>query len=158
MGEVSSPAPQKPKQCQKGQQAVTKYIRHDSSNSRAGKAHEHKAAAPAVQSEASAEDSLLKAKPVKAGQSIATALLRQTRRKTSANDVLQLKAEEAASVLALDLRQAAHTGEACPTFATLHSGRMSCNVDQHFALAVGAPCICLVSLHLVAQHRLSHNV
>lgn len=140
MGEVSSPAPHKPNQCQKGQQAVTKYIRHDSSNSKAGKAHEHKAAAPAVQSEATAEDSLLKAKPVNAGQSIAAALLRQTRRKASANDVPALQAKEAVSVLALDLRQATHTGEACPTSARLYSGGKYCNVDQHSALAVNVSC------------------
>ncbi len=56
------------------------------------------------------EDSLLKVKPVKAAQSISAALSRQTRKKAAAKDGQTFTAEEAADVLALNLRNACHTG------------------------------------------------
>lgn len=69
------------------------------------------------QAEATDPRALLNAKPVKAGQSIAAALSRQTRKKESAKIPPALSAEEAANVLAMDLRQACHTGQPDCTFS-----------------------------------------
>lgn len=117
VGEVCSPALQKHDQRQKGQQALTKYIRHDSSSSRAGKQQQHKPSVPTVHQEVPDEDSLLKVKPVKAGQSISAALSRQTRKKAAAKDAPAFTAEEAADVLAVNLRHACHTGTYTSAFA-----------------------------------------
>ncbi len=107
---MCSPALQKHNQCQKGQQALTKYIRHDSGSSRAGKRQQHKPSVPTVHQEVPDEESLLKVKPVKAGQSISAALSRQTCKKAAAKSAPALTAEEAADMLAVNLRHACHTG------------------------------------------------
>ena len=117
VGEVCSPALQKHDQRQKGQQALTKYIRHDSSSSRAGKQQQHKPSVPTVHQEVPDEDSLLKVKPVKAGQSISAALSRQTRKKAAAKAAPAFTAEEAGDVLAVNLRHACHTGTYTSAFA-----------------------------------------
>ncbi len=108
MGEVCSPAPQKRSQRQKGQQALTKYVRYDSSSTKPGKPPQHK---ETEQAETMDTPSLLNAKPVRAGQSITAALSRQTRKKPSTKEGAALSAEEAAKVLATDLKQACHTGK-----------------------------------------------
>lgn len=110
VGEVCSPALSKHDQRQKGQQALTKYIRHDSSRSRAGKRQQHKPTMPTDHLEVPDEDSLLKVKPVKAAQSISAALSRQTRKKVAAKDAPAFIAVEAADVLTVNLRHACHTG------------------------------------------------
>ena len=110
VGEVCSPALEKHDQRQKGQQALTKYIRHDSSSFRAGKRQQHRPSVSTVHQEVPDEDSLLKVKPVKAAQSISAALSRQTRKKAAAKDAPAFTAEEAADVLAVNLRHACHTG------------------------------------------------
>ncbi|KAA6420103.1 MAG: hypothetical protein FRX49_09952 [Trebouxia sp. A1-2] len=111
VGEVCSPALSKHDQRQKGQQALTKYIRHDSSRSRAGKRQQHKPTMPTDHLEVPDEDSLLKVKPVKAAQSISAALSRQTRKKVAAKDAPAFIAVEAADVLTVNLRHACHTGK-----------------------------------------------
>ncbi len=110
VGEVCSPALQKHDQRQKGQQALTKYIRHDSSSSRAGKRQQHRPSVSTVHLEVPDEDSLLKVKPVKAAQSISAALSRQTHKKAAAKAAPAFTAEEAADVLAVSLVHACHTG------------------------------------------------
>ena len=115
-GEVCSPAPGKRGQPQKAQQALTKYVRYDGSRSKAGTSQQRKVT---EQAEATDPRALLNAKPVKAGQSIAAALSRQTRKKESAKIPPALSAEEAANVLAMDLRQACHTGQPDCTFNSL---------------------------------------
>ncbi|KAL0035929.1 hypothetical protein WJX77_008231 [Trebouxia sp. C0004] len=110
VGEVCSPAHQQHNQRQKGQQALSKYIRHDSSSSRAGKRQQHKPSASTVHQGVSDEDSLLKVKPVKAAQSISAALMRQTRKKAAVKDAPAFTAQ-AADVLAVNLRHACHTGK-----------------------------------------------
>lgn len=79
-GEVSSPAAVTGSQRRKAQQAVTKYVRHDSST-RLSKAQppqqQHQQHKPVKTADSLQSPSLLNVKPVKAEQSITTALSRQ---------------------------------------------------------------------------------
>ena len=108
VGEVCSPALEK--HDQKGQQALTKYIRHDSSSFRAAERQQHRPSVSTVHQEVPDEDSLHEVKPVKAAQSISAALSRQPRKKAAAKNAPAFTAEEAADVLAVNLKHACHTG------------------------------------------------
>ena len=73
VGEVNSPATARVSQRKKAQQALTKYVRHDSSRTGVQARHPK----PANAADDTQSPSLLNVKPVKAGQSIAAALSRQ---------------------------------------------------------------------------------